>query len=70
MATAAAERMAIMRERRARGETVVTMLLGRNAVAGLVALGLLDDNAVNDANAVTVAVSRHLHHTLVAGVPT
>ena len=61
----AAKRMAVMRERRARREVVVTLLLGPNVTIPLVNLGLLDANAATDANAVTVAICRHLGVSLI-----
>ncbi len=66
--SSAAERMAIMRERRAKGEVVVTLLLGRNVTSPLVERGFLDSDEALDANAVTVAICRHLRDTLVNGV--
>ena len=64
MATAA-ERMAQMRARRARGEVIVTLLLGPNVTGPLADLGLLDADEATDANAVTLAICRHLRDTLV-----
>jgi hypothetical protein len=62
--TAAALRMRLVRLRRDRGDTVVTMLIGQAAVNRLVERGLLDPGAAGDANAVTSALSRHLRDSL------
>ncbi len=61
----AAERMALMRDRRAKGEVVVTLLIGQSVTSPLVERGLLDADETTDANAVTMAVCRHLRGTLI-----
>ena len=63
----AAKRMAVMRERRARGEVVITLLLGPNVTTSLVERGLLGLDETTDANAVTVAICRHLRASLIHG---
>jgi hypothetical protein len=58
------QRMRLTRERRRRGEVVVTMLLGARAQAALASRGFLAPDGAGDVVAVTEALSGFLRENL------